>query len=212
MADTMRTTPASPIHGTTTPVATGDRQKETGDRQKEQSGGALGDVKEIGTELAGAMRDSATSLYEEQRNRAADEIAALGEALRQSARALDHSGGSVARYADQAGQQIGDFAGTLRDRSWNELAADVQDFGRRWPLAFMAAAVGVGFVAGRFLMASAARSSQPAGRSSASSNPGAPTRASNSGSGGMVTGGASGNARSGYGATAGRENISRENG
>jgi len=206
MADTTRTTTASPIRGTTTPVPTGDRQnagRQNAGPQKEREGGALGDVKEIGTELAGAMRDSATSLFEEQRNRAADGIAALGDALRQSARALDQSGGTMGRYADQAAQQVGDFASTLRDRSWNEVVTDVEDFGRRWPLAFIAAAVGAGFVAGRFLMSSAARSSAPPATGTAATHPMAST---GSGTGGMVTGSVSGGARSGYGAMASREN------
>ena len=205
MADTTRMTPASPVRGTTTPVPAGDRQN--GKQQNQQTGSALSDVKEIGTELAGAVRDSATSLFEEQRNRAADEIAALGKVLRQSARALDENGGAVARYADQAAQQVGDFASTLRTRSWNELAGDVEDFGRRWPLAFMAAAVGVGFAAGRFLMASAARSREPATVGATAASPMASTSA---GSGGTSTatgtGSVSGNARSGYGAMASREN------
>ena len=201
MADTMRVTPASPVRGTTTPAPAGDRQN--GKQQNQQTGSALSDVKEIGTELAGAVRDSATSLFEEQRNRAADEIAALGKVLRQSARALDENGGAVARYADQAAQQVGDFAGTLRTRSWNQLAGDVEDFGRRWPLAFMAAAVGVGFAAGRFLMASAVRSPEPARTGTAATSPMASTSVGN---GGTVTGGVSGNARSGYGAMASREN------
>jgi hypothetical protein len=202
MADTMRTTTATPIRGTTTPVPTG------GSQNQQSSGNALGDVKEIGTELAGAVRDSATSLFEEQRNRAADEIAALSEALRKTARGLDQSGGSVARYADQAAQQIGDFAGTLRNRSWNELAGDVEDFGRRWPLVFMAAAAGVGFVAGRFLMASAARSADAAKGVGDAGLPSSSTPTSQPGFGstGSVTAGISGNARSGYGATASREN------
>lgn len=202
MADTMRTTTATPLRGTTTAVSPGDRQ---GDRS---GGGALGDVREIGTELAGAVRDSASSLFEEQRNRAADEIAALGEALRQSVRALDQSGGTVARYADQAAQQIGDFAGTLRTRSWNELAADVEDFGRRWPIVFMAAAAGIGFAAGRFLMASAAR---PADAAKGVGDAGLPSSSNStarpgSGNTGAMTGGISGNPRSGYSATASRDN------
>lgn len=200
MADTTRTTTASPIVGTTAPVSPADRRAEG-------SGGALGDVKEIGTELASAVRESATSLFEEQRNRAADGIAAVGEALRQSARSLDQSGGNMAHYADQAAQQIGDFATTLRNRSWNELAADVEDFARRWPTAFMAAAVGVGFAAGRFLMASAARNTGPGGTTGTSSMTAtAPARTRGSESGGAVTGGVSANARAGYGATASREN------
>jgi hypothetical protein len=201
MADTMRTTPAPPIRGTTTPVSTGDRPTERG------GANPLDDVKEIGTELASAVRDSATSLFEEQRNRAADEIAALGQALRQSARALDQSGGNVARYADQAAQQIGDFATTLRNRTWNELAGDVEEFARQWPVVFMAAAVGVGFAAGRFLMASAARPTNPAMGVGDAGLPGTAGRAAGIGSGntGSVGGSVSGNARAGYGATASRE-------
>src|SRR6186713_307595 len=102
MADTMRTTTASPIRGTTAAVSPEGRQRE-------RAAGVLGDAKEIGTELASAVRGSATSLFEEQRNRAADEIAALGETLRRSVQSLDNSDGTVARYADQAARQIGDF-------------------------------------------------------------------------------------------------------
>jgi hypothetical protein len=202
MADTMRTTTASPIRGTTAPVPPGQRQDERA------AGGPLADAKELGTELASAVRDSATSLFEEQRNRAADEIAALGQALRQSARSLDQSGGTVARYADEAAQQIGDFATTLRNRSWNELTGDIEGFARRWPTAFIVAAVGVGFAAGRFLMASAARPVNPAvgvgdaGLPSSASPVGRP----GAGTFGNVSGAVSGDARSGYGATAGREN------
>ena len=60
MADTTRMTPASPVRGTTTPVPASDRQN--GKQQNQQTGTALSEVKEIGTELAGAVRDSATNL------------------------------------------------------------------------------------------------------------------------------------------------------
>jgi hypothetical protein len=86
------------------------------------------------------------------------------------------------------------------------MAGDVEDFARRWPVVFMAAAVGVGFAAGRFLMASA-RPADPAmgvgdaGLSSSANRPG--WSGSNTGS---VSGRVSGNGRAGYGATASREN------
>jgi hypothetical protein len=38
------------------------------------------------------------------------------------------------------------------------MAEDVEDFARQWPIAFMAAAIAAGFVAGRFLISSASRS------------------------------------------------------
>ena len=78
---------------------------------------AVEDAKEMGTELIGAVREGATSFFEEQRNRAASEIASLG----------------------------------------GMMANDIEDFARQWPIAFIAAAVGAGFLAGRFLVSSASR-------------------------------------------------------
>jgi hypothetical protein len=115
----------------------------------------LGDVKELGGQLASAARKGANSLYEEQRNRAAAEISALGESLGRSAKSLDGTiGEAVAPYAEDAARQVEDFAGTLRDKSIGELGSDVEGFARQWPMAFMAAAVGAGFLAGRFLLSS----------------------------------------------------------
>jgi len=198
MADTMRTTTAAPIRGTTAPAASGDNGQER------SGAGPVADVKEIGSEMASAVRDSATTLFEEQRNRAADEIAALGEALRRSAESFE-GGGTVARYAGDAARQIGDFATTLRGRSWNDMVGDVEDFARRWPMAFMAAAVGIGFAAGRFLMASGGRpsGSQQSGGMQSGGNR-LPVTTSTPGAAG-TTGTASG-AISGYGAGAAREN------
>jgi len=120
------------------------------------------DVKEMGTELIGAVRDGATSFLEEQRSRAAKEIAALGQALRESAQCLDRAGSlGVGRYANDAASEIEQFADRLRTRPLNMMADDVEDFARRWPAAFMAAAVGIGLLAGRFLVSSASRPSAP---------------------------------------------------
>jgi hypothetical protein len=200
MADSMQTTTASPIRGTTAPVPPVGRPQDP-------AAGILGDAKGIGTGLASAVRDSATALFEDQRNRAADEIAALGETLRRSVQSLDNTNGTVARYADQASRQIGDFATTLRQRSWNEMTGDVENFARRWPLAFIAATVGVGFAAGRFLMASAARPAEAARGVGDAGLPSSTSPAARPAAGatGTVSGPVSGTGRSGYGATSGRE-------
>ena len=116
---------------------------------------ALSEAKGIGTELMAAVSDSANALYEEQRNRAADEITAVGEVLRRSVQSLDQPGGAVARCGDEAVRQLNDFAVRLRSRSWGELTTDVEDSARHYPLAFIGMATGLGFIAGRFLTASA---------------------------------------------------------
>lgn len=160
MTDTARTTPESPSHGRSTPAPPGgDRGDDAGGRD---GGQVMAEAKKVGAELVGAVRDSAVALLDVQRNRAADQIAAVGEALRCAAESLDQSleptgGATVAGYADRAAGQIAGFADTVRRRSWAELADDVEDFARRWPMAYMASAIGIGFIAGRFMLSSAER-------------------------------------------------------
>jgi len=115
----------------------------------------MSDAKKVGSELVGAARDSAASLLDAQRARVAEQISALGDALRQSTDSLDSTGvGALAEYANQAADRIAGFADTVRDRSWNELASDLEGFARRYPLTFMMSAMGVGFALGRFLLSS----------------------------------------------------------
>jgi hypothetical protein len=121
----------------------------------------MSDAKKVGSELVGAARDSAMSLLDAQRARIADQITSLGDALRQSTDSLESTGvGSLAQFATQAADQISGFADTVRDRSWNELAGDLESFGRRYPMTFMASAMSIGFVLGRFLLSSSERTHQ----------------------------------------------------
>jgi hypothetical protein len=123
---------------------------------------ALDDVKDLGTGLLGAARDSAVALLDEQRYRAAKEVAALANVLHSSVAALDEAGGpTVARYAEEAARRVDGAAGKLRDSSWSELSAELEAFARRWPLAFLAAALGAGVVAGRILFAAPPRPTAP---------------------------------------------------
>jgi hypothetical protein len=120
---------------------------------------AVTEAKEVGTELIGAVREGATSFFEEQRDRAASEISSVGEMLRRSARTLDQNRSTtIGRYAEDAADEITHFAERLRTRSLGMMSEDVEDFARQWPIAFMAAAMGAGFLAGRFLISSASRS------------------------------------------------------
>ena len=149
----------------------------TARRALEARAGALAEVQGIGVELIGSVRAGAAALYEEQRNRAADEIAALGEALRRSAEALDRSGTAlVTRCTEDAGRRITEFADTLRRRSFTELTDDVAQFARRWPMVFIASAVGAGLLAGRLLASPAARPAEPTQRDPSAST--APTQPS----------------------------------
>jgi hypothetical protein len=90
------------------------------------------------------------------------------------------------------------------------LAADIEDFARRWPGVFMASAFAAGFVAGRFLVSSGSRASQP--RAPAQTTP-TSTGMSHVPRGGArydygaVGGGVSGSGNSGYGSSGSRESF-----
>lgn len=169
---------------------------------------AIEDAKEVGSELIGAVREGATSFFEEQRNRAASEIAALGDMLRQSAQCIDQtSSTNIGHYAEEAATEIRQFADRLRTRSLGAMADDVEAFARNWPATFMAAAVGAGFLAGRFLISATSRSSTQ----SMTPSTARPARTSGQPIGGArhdfgaVGGPVSGGANAGYGVGGTRE-------
>jgi hypothetical protein len=202
MAETNQSTPGSHSRRKTSAALVGERHRDR------DAGHVVEEVKDMGTELLGAVRDGATSLFEEQRRRAAGEIAALGDVLRHSAKSLDRTAGpTVAQYTDEAGRQISEFADTLRTRSLGQMAGDIEDFARRWPIAFMTAALGVGVLAGRFLISSASRPAAPPQTQPVQ------TPAIGAGAGmadarhdyGTVSGAAVSGANSGHGATGTRE-------
>jgi hypothetical protein len=127
----------------------------------------LDDAKDLGSEIIAAVRDNAIALFDEQRNRAANEIAAVGEVLHNSAQSLDQRGGGIAaRCAGEAATQIDDVANWLRGRSWAELTGDIGGFARRYPMAFIGTAAALGFLACRVITASPAN---PDGASSTGS-------------------------------------------
>lgn len=170
----------------------------------------LNDVKDLGSQLVNVARNGANSLYEDQRNRAAGEIASIGKALEQSAQSLDGTiGKAIAPFAEDAAKQVGGLADTLRGRSMAQLGNDLEGFARQWPWVFIAGAVGVGFVAGRFLLSS----SSPISEALSGHKP-EPARPSTGGIGEpgetapkrtQAAGSPSGGARTEYGAKSGAE-------
>ena len=151
MADTTQFTSGARSGGTSGSTGSGDSGAIDAEKMIENA-------KKMGTQLIGTVRDSATSMMDEQRNRAADQIASIAGMVRNSVQSLDRqSAGTICEYADDTARQIDNFAETLRSRSWGELASDVEGFARRWPIVFMASAIGAGALVGRFLIASGTR-------------------------------------------------------
>jgi hypothetical protein len=115
-------------------------------------------AKMILTELACAAQSAALTAVDEQKARTAAQIGGIAEAMRAAARSLERGQSPVAAdYADSAARQIETFAEAIRDRRWAELAADLEETARQRPALFVAGAVALGFLAGRFLSAAGGR-------------------------------------------------------
>ncbi|HTV45870.1 MAG TPA: hypothetical protein VMF05_11170 [Stellaceae bacterium] len=113
-------------------------------------------------ELACATRETALSVADERKAQFARQVDGVATAVRAAARSLDGSEiHLVARYADRAAAQIEDLAHRVGERHWSELAGDLDRIARRQPAWFVAGAVALGFVAGRFFSPSAATGSAP---------------------------------------------------
>jgi hypothetical protein len=172
MADTTPSPPSGALPGGRPGAVSPAEQREDRSRGEPAAGDATALAMDLGTELLGAVRDSAAALVDEQRNRVANEIDAFSEVLRGSVQSLDRSGGkAVARYTDDAARHIGHFAERLRCRSVAGLTADLEDVARRWPLPFIASAIGVGLIAGRFIVSSGPRPQNPSATQTTQSFP-----------------------------------------
>ncbi|MBV9824542.1 MAG: hypothetical protein JO001_02505 [Alphaproteobacteria bacterium] len=192
-------------------TAPSSEASQTGSKQSTTKS-SLNDVKDLGSQLVNAARNGANSLYEDQRDRAAGEIASIGKALEQSAQSLDGTiGKAIAPFAEDAARQVGGLADTLRGRSMAQLGNDLEGFARQWPWVFIAGAVGVGFVAGRFLLSSSSPISETLGGHKAESpktaagGVGGPTESVAKRT--PAAGSTSGGARAATGAKSGAEDI-----
>jgi len=104
------------------------------------------------TGLLDATRSAAETLLDEQKQRAAERVNGIAEAVRCAVQSLERSDSrAVARHAERAADQIEDFSHLIRERRWGEIVADTGNFARRRPSLFLLGAAAAGYLAGRFL-------------------------------------------------------------
>src|SRR5712671_6917068 len=89
-------------------------------------------------EFVDAARSAAESLLEAQKQQVAEKASGIAEALRSAAHSLDQSQNrAIAGYMDQAADHVENISRTVRERRWNEIVADTEDFARRQPTLFV---------------------------------------------------------------------------
>jgi hypothetical protein len=92
---------------------------------------------------------------DQRSTQAGEQVSATAQALRTTSQQLREQGeDGPAQAADKVADHAERVGGYLRESSADRILSDLEDFGRRQPLAVMGLGLAAGFVASRFLKAS----------------------------------------------------------
>ena len=105
--------------------------------------------------IVGRVREQASTQLNTQKNKATDGLGSVAHAVRETTQRLrDDNHGTVARYAEQAADQIDRFSQGLKNKDVGELMSDAQRLARRQPALFVGGAFTLGLLGARFLKSS----------------------------------------------------------
>lgn len=174
--DNQTTTPHSPADraqtvGHDTKQAAQNVASTAGDEAKKTTREAT----EQARQLWGQTRSDLTDQAATQQSRAATGLRELSDQLKSMADGAD-DGGMARGLVDDVARRAGDAAGWLDQRDPGSLLEEARGFARRRPMAFLAAAAGIGVVAGRLsrsLVDEAKDSDTPSSTQPASGSPAA---------------------------------------
>jgi ElaB/YqjD/DUF883 family membrane-anchored ribosome-binding protein len=118
-----------------------------------------------GSGLMDRVREGANTQLSTQKNRATDGIGSVAQAVRQTTQHLrEQQHDTIARYVDQAADQLERVSERLRQKDVGELLQDAQQFARRRPAVFIGSAFAIGLLGARFLKSSRERQNGQSGR------------------------------------------------
>jgi hypothetical protein len=157
---TLNTTGAVPSGGASATGASG-QGLGSGQGIGSQQGGGSQQGQSRG--LADRIRQGASTQLGTQKDRATEGLGSVAQAVRQTTQQLrDQKHDTVARYAEQAADQIERLSNRLKDKDVNELMRDAQMMARRQPALFVGTAFAIGLLGARFFKSSA-DATQPRG-------------------------------------------------
>jgi ElaB/YqjD/DUF883 family membrane-anchored ribosome-binding protein len=118
---------------------------------QEKADSAQEKVKEGARQAQSRARDQ----IDQRSTQAGEQVSATAQALRSTSQQLREQGQDAqARAADRVAEHADRIGGYLSESDADRLLRDAEDFGRRKPMAVIAAGLAVGFAASRFLKAS----------------------------------------------------------
>jgi len=139
------------------------------DQTKNQMQDMAQQAKETAGNLVGQARTQVKTQLTSQKDKAAESLGGVAEAIRQTGTQLNEQDqpAPVGRYVNQAADVIDNVAQYLRTKDIDEMFGQVEDLARRQPAVFIGAAFALGFMAARFL-----KSSGTAGNGTSAKQPG----------------------------------------
>jgi ElaB/YqjD/DUF883 family membrane-anchored ribosome-binding protein len=117
-------------------------------------------AEETAQTLASQAQEVASTQANAQMTRAASLLNGVAQSIHQTGDSMRDEQPQIASIADQAATRVEGISDYLRNRDFNDVVRDAESYARREPLLFLGAAFAVGFIAARFLKASAPQSSQ----------------------------------------------------
>src|SRR6185437_8686649 len=124
---------------------------------KQEASDQAAALKERAQDQIAEATNKAKSFASEQKDVAGDQMEGVAAAISKLADDLASDQPMVAGYARDLAGGMKSVSEGMKSRNVDELIALTEDFGRRQPLAFLGAAALAGFVASRFVLASAQR-------------------------------------------------------
>jgi len=125
------------------------------DQAKEQTQQVLQQTQRKAGQVVDQARTQLMSQLDNQKERAADSLTSVAQALRQSGQHLreqDQQG--ISDYAERAAGAIEQFSGAMSRYSVAEIFGEVESFAHRQPALFLGSTFVLGFLAIRFLKSS----------------------------------------------------------
>lgn len=132
-----------------------EKAQEVAGQAQEKAQEVAGQAQEKAQEAAGRARGMVSEQIDQRSTQAGERVSGAADDLRSVGEELRNQGKEApAKYADKGAEQIERVGSYLKEADADSILSDVEDFGRRQPLAVLAGGLVVGIAAARFLKAS----------------------------------------------------------
>jgi hypothetical protein len=137
------------------PAAAGTGQSSESSGAQEKAQEIKGQAEEQAQNAMGKAQDTMREQLDTRSTEAGEKVAGTASDLRSVGEELRNQGKEApAKLAEKAAERTEQVGSYLRDSDSDKLLEDIEDFGRRQPLAVLAGGMVVGMIAARFLKAS----------------------------------------------------------